>query len=58
MRAWLLGLLLCLGGLGVQAGEPLPAQVNLVSEHWVGHTNADGSGLAWRSCAWCSSPRA
>jgi ABC-type amino acid transport substrate-binding protein len=47
MRAWLLGLLLCLGGFGVQAGEPLPAQVNLVSEHWVGHTNADGSGLAW-----------
>ncbi|WP_341802362.1 hypothetical protein [Aquipseudomonas alcaligenes] len=21
--------------------------MNLVSEHWVGHTNADGSGLAW-----------
>lgn len=47
MRAWLLGLLLCLGGVGAQAGAPLPAQVNLVSEHWAGHTNADGSGLAW-----------
>lgn len=47
MRAWLLALLLCLGGVSAQAGEPPPTQVNLVSEHWAGHTNADGSGLAW-----------
>lgn len=47
MRVWLLGMLVCLLSLGAQAGDPLPTEVSLVSEQWVGHTNADGSGLAW-----------
>lgn len=47
MRVCWLGLLLCLGWPIAQAGQALPAEVQLVSEHWVGHTNKDGSGLAW-----------
>lgn len=47
MRLWSLALLLlCLGCSGVQAEVAAPAQINLVSEQWGGHTNADGSGLA------------
>jgi len=47
MRVCWLALLLCLGWPIAQAGQALPAEVQLVSEHWVGHTNKDGSGLAW-----------
>lgn len=47
MRAWLLGLLLCLCGPWGQAAEAMPEEVQLVSEFWPGHTNPDGSGLAW-----------
>ncbi|MBB2495307.1 transporter substrate-binding domain-containing protein [Aquipseudomonas ullengensis] len=47
MRAWLLTLLLCLGVPSVHAADPLPAQIEIVSEYWAGHTNHDGSGLAW-----------
>ena len=47
MRVCWLALLLCLGWPIAQAGQALPAEVKLVSEHWVGHTNKDGSGLAW-----------
>lgn len=47
MRLWSLALLwLFLGCSGAQAEEAAPAQINLVSEQWAGHTNADGSGLA------------
>ncbi|MDX5373506.1 MAG: transporter substrate-binding domain-containing protein [Pseudomonadaceae bacterium] len=46
MRAWMLGLLLCLGWPVAQA-EPVPSDIQLVSEYWAGHTNPDGSGLAW-----------
>jgi len=47
MRVCWLALLWCLGWPIAQAGQALPAEVQLVSEHWVGHTNKDGSGLAW-----------
>lgn len=47
MRAWLLTLLLCLGLPSVHAADALPAQIEIVSEYWAGHTNQDGSGLAW-----------
>ncbi|MEO4045541.1 transporter substrate-binding domain-containing protein [Pseudomonas sp. CAU 1711] len=47
MRAWLLGLLLGLCGPAAQAAEHVPAELVLVSEYWAGHTNPDGSGLAW-----------
>ncbi|MDG9925105.1 MULTISPECIES: transporter substrate-binding domain-containing protein [unclassified Pseudomonas] len=47
MRVCWLALLLCLGWPIAQAGQALPAEIQLVSEHWVGHTNEDGSGLAW-----------
>ncbi|VXB23009.1 ABC transporter substrate-binding protein [Pseudomonas sp. 8AS] len=48
MRAWLLaGLLIILGLPAVQAAEGRPREILLVSERWPGHTNADGSGLAW-----------
>lgn len=47
MRAWLLGLLLSLGLQGAQAAEDVPHEIMLVSEHWAGHTNPDGTGLAW-----------
>lgn len=47
MRAWLLTLLLCLGVPSVHGAEALPAQIEIVSEYWAGHTNQDGSGLAW-----------
>ncbi|WP_137970790.1 ABC transporter substrate-binding protein [Pseudomonas sp. F(2018)] len=47
MRVCWLALLWCLGWPIAQADQALPAEVQLVSEHWVGHTNKDGSGLAW-----------
>jgi polar amino acid transport system substrate-binding protein len=47
MRVCWLALMLCLGWPNAQAGEALPARIDLVSEHWVGHTNPDGTGLAW-----------
>jgi ABC-type amino acid transport substrate-binding protein len=47
MRAWLLALLLSLCGQLAQAGEDVPSEVQLVSEYWTGHTNTDGTGLAW-----------
>lgn len=47
MRVCWLALLVCLGWQSAQAAEPLPGEVELVSEHWIGHTNEDGSGLAW-----------
>jgi len=46
MRACWLALLCCLGWPSVQA-EALPRDIQLVSEQWAGHTNPDGSGLAW-----------
>jgi hypothetical protein len=47
MRIWWLGLLVCLALPPAWASESPPREVLLVSEHWPGHTNADGSGLAW-----------
>lgn len=48
MRMWLLAWLMIVLGLpAVQAAELRPRDILLVSEHWPGHTNADGSGLAW-----------
>ena len=47
MRIWLLALLVSLGWSNVQADEALPSEIRLVSEYWPGHTNRDGSGLAW-----------
>lgn len=47
MRAWVFGVLLGLLGASVQASQILPEKVHLVSEYWAGHTNRDGSGLAW-----------
>ncbi|QKE61943.1 transporter substrate-binding domain-containing protein [Aquipseudomonas campi] len=44
---WLGVVLLSLGLSSVQAEEAVPAEIRLVSEHWAGHTNEDGSGLAW-----------
>lgn len=44
---WLGVVLLFLGLTTAQAEESVPAEIRLVSEHWAGHTNADGSGLAW-----------
>lgn len=41
-----LALLLCLCWPTVRAELP-PREVRLVSEHWLDHTNPDGSGLAW-----------
>ncbi len=51
MRAWLISLWLACAGLGslpLQA-EParLPEQIRVVSDVWDGHTNPDGTGLAW-----------
>jgi hypothetical protein len=47
MTRWWLGLLL--GALGVSSvqAEPALQDIRLASEVWEGHTNADGSGLAW-----------
>lgn len=48
MRAWLLALLLgYLAPLSALAEQALPADIQLVSEYWIGHTNRDGTGLAW-----------
>lgn len=47
MHVCWLALLICLGWSSAQADTPLPAEIQLVSEHWAGHTNPDGSGLAW-----------
>lgn len=48
MRAWLLALLLgCLAPLSALAEQALPTEIQLVSEYWAGHTNRDGTGLAW-----------
>ncbi|MBC9252341.1 ABC transporter substrate-binding protein [Pseudomonas alcaligenes] len=48
MRLWMLGVLLgLLVPLGAQADQALPQEIQLVSEYWAGHTNRDGSGLAW-----------
>lgn len=47
MRTWLLALSLCLAWSGVQAAPTLPKDIQLVSEYWPGHTNPDGSGVAW-----------
>ncbi len=48
MRAWLVGLLLgCLAPLNALAEQALPTEIQLVSEYWTGHTNRDGTGLAW-----------
>lgn len=48
MRSWLLGVLLCCLCLPpLQAEETVPAEIRLVSEVWEGHSNADGTGLAW-----------
>lgn len=44
---WLSFLLLSLSLSTVQAEESVPLEIKLVSEHWAGHTNPDGSGLAW-----------
>lgn len=43
---WLL-VILCLDCSAAWAAEPLPQEIRMVSEHWTGHTNTDGSGLAW-----------
>ncbi|WP_394560586.1 substrate-binding periplasmic protein [Aquipseudomonas alcaligenes] len=47
MRACWLLVLWCLGWSAVQAAEPVPQDIQMVSEHWPAHTNPDGSGLAW-----------
>jgi polar amino acid transport system substrate-binding protein len=53
MRAGWIGILICAGlasGLCVSAlaRESTPAlQISVASEVWAGHSNADGSGLAW-----------
>ncbi|WP_068829067.1 substrate-binding periplasmic protein [Pseudomonas sp. BMS12] len=47
MRIWLLALSLCLAWPSVQAAEALPTDIQLISEYWPGHTNPDGSGVAW-----------
>ena len=47
MRACWLLVLLCLGWSCAWAAEPAPQEIQIVSEHWPGHTNTDGSGLAW-----------
>lgn len=48
MRAWLLALLLgCLAPLSALAEQVQPAEIKLVSEYWVDHSNRDGTGLAW-----------
>ncbi|MES2817933.1 MAG: transporter substrate-binding domain-containing protein [Pseudomonadota bacterium] len=44
-RWWWLCLLL--GLPVVQAEQDVPAEIRLVSEVWEGHTDADGTGLAW-----------
>ncbi|MGL4317999.1 MAG: substrate-binding periplasmic protein [Pseudomonas sp.] len=44
MLALLLG---CLAPLSALAEQALPKDIQLVSEHWAGHTNSDGTGLAW-----------
>ena len=48
MRGWWLAILLgLLGGAGVRAEPSVPREIRLASEVWEGHTQADGSGLAW-----------
>ncbi len=47
MRGAWLAVLLALVWSCAQAGEPAPREVRLVSEHWLDHSNRDGSGLAW-----------
>ncbi|MBB1520491.1 substrate-binding periplasmic protein [Aquipseudomonas guryensis] len=48
MRGYWLGFVLLFFGLStVQAEESELTEIRLVSEHWTGHTNPDGSGLAW-----------
>lgn len=44
---WLGFVLLSLGLSAAQADDAVPSEIRLVSEHWAGHTNEDGSGLAW-----------
>lgn len=44
---WLGFVLLFLGLSTAQGEETVPTEIKLVSEHWPGHTNEDGSGLAW-----------
>lgn len=47
-RGTVLMMLCCLLGItAVRADEAPPSQINLVSDHWVDYTNADGSGLGW-----------
>lgn len=46
MRIWLLALLVSLGLPCAQAADG-PTDIQLVSEYWPGHTNPDGSGVAW-----------
>lgn len=45
---WYLAVLLglCLAG-AAQAEDELPGEIRLASEVWTGHTNADGTGMAW-----------
>lgn len=45
MGKWLAVLLL--GGLAIMAQAAPPQAIHLVTEHWSGHTNPDGSGLAF-----------
>lgn len=47
MRGVWLAILLMLVWTGVQADEPAPREIRLVSERWLDHTNRDGSGLGW-----------
>jgi polar amino acid transport system substrate-binding protein len=51
---WLLGLLLLMTSVWATAdvtapasGSALPGDVRLVSEHWIGYTETDGTGLGW-----------
>lgn len=47
MRVCWLALLMCLVWPSAWAADALPKDVQLVSEYWPGHTNPDGSGVAW-----------
>src|SRR4051812_5094968 len=51
---WLLGLSLLMTSVWATAdvtapasGSELPAEIQLVSEHWIGYTETDGTGLGW-----------
>lgn len=49
MRVRWLGMLLafCCSAFVSAAEHRVPSEINLVSEVWPGHTNADGTGLVW-----------